>query len=89
VLGREYAVTGLDYAVVECEYAAFLWMQVSVKRILDSIRSHLALQASHLALWRLGRSWAAEQQCHAELQAFKFGDTRAQPRDGIGAHCSV
>jgi hypothetical protein len=54
--GPEYAAAGLEYAVAERQYAVFLWMQVSVEHILDFIRSHLALQASHLALWRLGRS---------------------------------
>ncbi|KAJ7769770.1 hypothetical protein B0H14DRAFT_350979 [Mycena olivaceomarginata] len=36
------------------------------------------MQASHLALWRLGRSWAAEQHCRAELQAQRYA--RAAPR---------
>jgi hypothetical protein len=70
--GPYYATAGLEYEVAERQYAVFLWMRVSVEHILDFIRSHLALQASHLALWRLGRSWAAEQHCRAELQVQRY-----------------
>ncbi|KAJ7806539.1 hypothetical protein B0H14DRAFT_1566847 [Mycena olivaceomarginata] len=65
---REYAVLGREYAVAGLEYAV-------AER---EYAAFLWMQASHLALWRLGRSWAAEQQCHAELQARRYA--RAAPR---------